>query len=81
VVLRSRCTAITAEGVVIRDASGVERTIEAETVVLACGVVPDNALYEELKNAGIDVHMMGDCWRPGMIASAVADGARWGHML
>jgi hypothetical protein len=45
---------------------------------LACGVVPDNAIYEELMNAGIDVHMMGDCWRPGMIASAVADGARWG---
>jgi 2,4-dienoyl-CoA reductase-like NADH-dependent reductase (Old Yellow Enzyme family)/thioredoxin reductase len=81
VVLRSRCTAITADGVVIKDASGIERTLEAETVVLACGVVPDNALYEELKGAGMDVHMMGDCWRPGMIASAVADGARWGHML
>ena len=81
VVLRSRCTAITADGVVIRDASGIERTVEAETVVLACGVVPDNALYEELMGAGIDAHMMGDCWRPGMIASAVADGARWGHML
>jgi hypothetical protein len=29
----------------------------------------------------MDVHIMGDCWRPGMIAHAVADGARWGHML
>jgi hypothetical protein len=53
----------------------------ADTVVLACGVVPDNSVYQELSDAGLDVHMMGDCWRPGMIATAVADGARWGNLL
>jgi hypothetical protein len=44
-------------------------------------VVPDNSVYQELSDAGLDVHMMGDCWRPGMIATAVADGARWGNLL
>ena len=80
-VLNARCTAIGENAVTIRDSSGNEREIAMETVVLACGVRPNNALYEELKNAGLDVHMMGDCWRPGMIATAVADGARWGHAL
>jgi len=81
IVLQSRCTAITPTGAVIRGANGIERTIEAETVVLACGVEPDNALYSELSNTGIEAHMIGDCWRPGMIITAVTDGARWGHLL
>lgn len=80
-LLGARCTAILHTGVRVRQADGKEREIPAETVVLACGVVPDNQIYEQLQDAGLDVHMIGDCWRPGMIASAVADGARWGHML
>jgi 2,4-dienoyl-CoA reductase-like NADH-dependent reductase (Old Yellow Enzyme family)/thioredoxin reductase len=80
-VLNARCTSISESCVTIRDSSGVEREIPAETVVLACGVRPNNALYEEMQASGLDVHMMGDCWRPGMIATAVADGARWGHSL
>jgi pyruvate/2-oxoglutarate dehydrogenase complex dihydrolipoamide dehydrogenase (E3) component len=80
-VLQSRCMAIFPGGVRVRQSDGTERDIFAESVVLACGVVSDNDLYQELLDADLDVHMMGDCWRPGMIAHAVADGARWGHML
>lgn len=81
IVLQSRCTAIFPGGVRVRQSDGAERDISAESVVLACGVVSDNDLYQELLDTDLDVHMMGDCWRPGMIAHAVADGARWGHML
>ena len=81
IVLQSRCTAIFPGGVRVRQSDGSERDIPAESVVLACGVVSDNDLYQELLDTDLDVHMMGDCWRPGMIAHAVADGARWGHML
>jgi NADPH-dependent 2,4-dienoyl-CoA reductase/sulfur reductase-like enzyme len=81
IVLQSRCIAIFPGGVRVRQSDGTERDIFAESVVLACGVVSDNDLYQELLDADLDVHMMGDCWRPGMIAHAVADGARWGHML
>ncbi|CAN1507941.1 NemA NADH,flavin oxidoreductases, Old Yellow Enzyme family [Burkholderiaceae bacterium] len=80
-LLQSRCTAIFPGGVRVRQSDGTERDIFAESVVLACGVVSDSDLYQELLDADLDVHMMGDCWRPGMIAHAVADGARWGHML
>ncbi|NYT25338.1 FAD-dependent oxidoreductase [Alcaligenaceae bacterium] len=81
VLLRTRCVSISPEGAVVREADGTERLIKAETVVLACGVEPDNALYQDLLETGIEAHMIGDCWRPGLIATAVADGARWGHML
>jgi 2,4-dienoyl-CoA reductase-like NADH-dependent reductase (Old Yellow Enzyme family)/thioredoxin reductase len=81
VVLGARCTAVLPDGVRFRHADGQERQMLADTVVLACGVVPDNSVYQELSDAGLDVHMMGDCWRPGMIATAVADGARWGNLL
>jgi 2,4-dienoyl-CoA reductase-like NADH-dependent reductase (Old Yellow Enzyme family)/thioredoxin reductase len=81
VLTETRCTAITPDGVQVRDKQGNERTVPADTVVLACGVTPDNALYQELINTGIETHMIGDCWHPDVIARAVADGARWGHAI
>ena len=40
-------------------------TIDAvDSVVLACGAVPDNALYAELKSARGNVHLLGDAYAP-----------------
>ena len=81
ILLNSRCVSISADGVEISHPGDPNKFVPAKTVVLASGVVPDNQFYVELLNEGLDVHMMGDCWRPGMIATAVADGARWGHAI
>ena len=43
---------------------------EAEAVVLSLGSRPDCVLAEELKKAGISVHVVGDCNKVGRIADA-----------
>jgi hypothetical protein len=35
-----------------------------DTVVLACGAVPDDALYLALQGAHPDVHLLGDAYAP-----------------
>jgi 2,4-dienoyl-CoA reductase-like NADH-dependent reductase (Old Yellow Enzyme family)/thioredoxin reductase len=77
----TQCLEIRADGVSVRAKDGAERFVGADTVVLACGVRPNNALFQEIHDAGIEAHMAGDCWHPDVIARAVSDGARLGHLL
>jgi 2,4-dienoyl-CoA reductase-like NADH-dependent reductase (Old Yellow Enzyme family)/thioredoxin reductase len=70
---------ITDRGVAITDNRGQRRTIEADTVVLATGAVPNSGLAAELKRQNIAVHLIGDCVTPGKIAGAIRDGARVGR--
>ena len=72
---------ITDRGVVIIDNRGQRRTIEADTVVLATGAVPNSGLATELKRQDIAVHLIGDCVTPGKIAEAIRDGAKVGREI
>ena len=54
----TRVKAIKADGVVI-DRGGAEQLIEADTVVLATGYVPDISLYESIKNLAPEVYVAG----------------------
>jgi 2,4-dienoyl-CoA reductase-like NADH-dependent reductase (Old Yellow Enzyme family)/thioredoxin reductase len=77
----TRCSEIKADGITVSGKENTERFIKANTVVLALGVRPNNALFQELHARGIETHMAGDCWHPGMIARAVSDGSRLGYTL
>ena len=77
----ARCSEIKADGIVVSDKDDAGRFIAADTVVVALGVRPNNALFEELHAMGIETHMAGDCWHPGMIARAISDGSRLGNTL
>ena len=46
-------------------------SLDADTVILAIGMRPDNRLFNGLKDTGIDVFQVGDCAQPGD-AAAVA---------
>jgi len=72
---------ITDGGVVITDNGGQRRTIEADTVVLATGAIPNSGLAAELKRQNIVVHLVGDCVTPGKIVEAIRDGARAGREI
>jgi NADPH-dependent 2,4-dienoyl-CoA reductase/sulfur reductase-like enzyme len=54
---------------------------EADTVVVAVGMVPDNALSRELKNVGVTPQVIGDAAQPGKIIDAVYSGARVGREI
>ncbi len=60
---------------------GEERTIEADTVVLAAGAVPDAALYDAIKGKVSEVYRIGDCLEPRTIRDAISEGFRTGQKI
>ncbi len=54
-------------------ASGVERVVSADTVVLATGNTAVDALYRELEGK-VEVHAIGDAAAPRRLDYAIRDG-------
>jgi pyruvate/2-oxoglutarate dehydrogenase complex dihydrolipoamide dehydrogenase (E3) component len=57
---------------------GQDKTISFDTVVIAAGGRPNQALLESLKGTVPEVYCAGDCVEPRGIAEAMADGYRVG---
>ncbi|MBN2051421.1 MAG: FAD-dependent oxidoreductase [Spirochaetales bacterium] len=72
---------ITNQGVSIQDIRGMTREIKADTVVLAVGLKPETALYEELKAKGIPVKLIGDAMTPGKIFDAIHTAYREARII
>ncbi|MFC1865045.1 FAD-dependent oxidoreductase [Chloroflexota bacterium] len=71
---------ITDKGLVVTTKGG-QRTIEADTIVLAAGAVANKHLAEELKGKVGELHIIGDCLEPRMILESIAEGTRVGLEL
>ena len=65
---------INSQGLVVVIKDGTEKTIEADTIVLATGAKPDNALFEELKGKVLRIYQIGDCVEPRKIRDAIDEG-------
>jgi pyruvate/2-oxoglutarate dehydrogenase complex dihydrolipoamide dehydrogenase (E3) component len=78
--LNARCTAITDSGLIYTDAWG-EHTLEADTVVLAAGMVPLTAEAEQFRTIGEEFFAVGDCVTPGSVRTAVRTGYDSGIQL
>jgi pyruvate/2-oxoglutarate dehydrogenase complex dihydrolipoamide dehydrogenase (E3) component len=72
---------ITEAGLTLITSQGERKIIPADTVVLAAGYRPDVALFEKLKSAVNEVHLVGDCVEPRKIMDAIADGSRVGRQI
>jgi 2,4-dienoyl-CoA reductase-like NADH-dependent reductase (Old Yellow Enzyme family)/thioredoxin reductase len=72
---------ITDKGLVITDKEGQRQNIEADTVVLATGAIPNTELATELERQNVALHLIGDCVTPGKIAEAIRDGGRVGREI
>ena len=73
---------LTGDGVkVVQRDSGEERTLEAETIVLALGAMPERSLVDDLKKEEIEFHPIGDCRQPNNIRQAIYEGALVGRQL
>ena len=67
---------------VLVEKAGVTEEIPADTVVLAAGFVENNGLFQELKDMGQEVYLVGDAKKsPGNIMHAVADGNKVGREI
>lgn len=69
---------ITFNGVVVTTKEGEKKTIEADTVVLAAGAIPETKLYESIKGKVPEAYCIGDCVAPRLIRDAIAEGYRVG---
>jgi len=72
----TRCTQIEKNGLMVMTKQDSEKFLQADTIVSAAGVKPNNSLFMPLRAKGYDVHLIGDCWQPGRIADATADAVR-----
>lgn len=70
----SKAIEITGRGVSVLK-NGVAEIIEAENVVLAVGLIPNDSLVQRLKDKTI-VRAIGDCVEPNKVAQAVEGGFR-----
>ena len=76
-----RYNEVTPSGLVITTKEGKKKTIEADTIVLAAGSVPDKKLYEDIRGKVPEVHCVGDCVAPRTIRDAIADGYHIGLQI
>jgi pyruvate/2-oxoglutarate dehydrogenase complex dihydrolipoamide dehydrogenase (E3) component len=73
---------LTGDGVkLVQRDSGEERTLEAETIVLALGATPERSLVDNLKKEEIEFHPIGDCRKANNIRQAIYDGALVGRQI
>jgi 2,4-dienoyl-CoA reductase-like NADH-dependent reductase (Old Yellow Enzyme family)/thioredoxin reductase len=61
--------------------SGATRDVDEVTVVLACGLVPNDRLARELKGRIPQIHLIGDALAPRRLMHANLEGARVGNLL
>jgi 2,4-dienoyl-CoA reductase (NADPH2) len=67
---------ITDKGLTIIDSNGKKQTIEADSIVTALPLTPNNELLEGLKKKAPEVYAIGDCREPLLIADAIGAGLR-----
>lgn len=69
------------DGVVLLLASGREKLVPADHVILAGEVEPDTTLLDALRERVPEVHAVGDCTGLGLIRKAALEGAQAANAL
>ena len=69
------------KGLVITDADGKVRTLEADSVMVILPLKPNPGLYDALQGKVPELHLIGDCREPGLIMDAIAAGFEVGRTV
>ena len=70
-----RYEAVTEDGINIVDHEGMRRFIKADSFVIAAGFVPNDELFNSLKNEVKECYAIGDCVQPRNILEAIREAA------
>ncbi len=73
-LLNTRATEITDEGVVCIGGTGEKFVVPADSVICAAGRKADTSLYNEMIGCAERVIPIGDCFYPGNMAGAISGG-------
>jgi len=71
---RVKCTRVTEGGVFAVNEKGEERFYEADTILLAVGLMPRTEMVESLRNCAPDFVVIGDCLQPATVMEAIHMG-------
>ncbi len=71
---KAKCLEINQKGIVLSE-DGQKRTIEADTVVIATGYLPQNHLYNRLKDKAKNIFQIGDANGPRTCLEAIYEGS------
>jgi pyruvate/2-oxoglutarate dehydrogenase complex dihydrolipoamide dehydrogenase (E3) component len=69
------------ENDVIGESNGERISIQADRVVLALGIEPNNGLARQLDNLGIEMYKVGDCAGTGQLPKAIREGFKAGLVV
>ena len=74
VMLNTKCIEVTDEGMICEDKEGNRIELKADSVISAAGIAPNESTVEMLRDTVIDFAVVGDCYQPGLIRTAVRQG-------
>ena len=72
---------ISDRGLLMTDKSGRKQTVDVDTIVLACGSIPNDDFSGKLSGLVPEIHVVGDCVQPRTLFEAIDEGARIGRMV
>jgi 2-enoate reductase len=64
----------TAEGLTATEKEGKQKTLKADTIILALGSKSENKLAEDLRGKASELYVVGDCVKPRKIWDAIHEG-------
>ncbi|MBI2831985.1 MAG: FAD-dependent oxidoreductase, partial [Chloroflexi bacterium] len=81
ILTQTRVMEITGKGVIVADKDGKQSTLDADTVILAIGLEPENRLFEALQDKVPELYAVGDCAGPRKVMSAMWEGFRAARLV
>lgn len=72
---------ITGTGLTVADKDGRKDALEAETVILCCGLKPGRNLLDSAKKLVPEVYAIGDCVEPRKVLNAIREGFRVARLI
>jgi 2,4-dienoyl-CoA reductase (NADPH2) len=71
---KTKIREITEKGIIV-EAEGENKTIEADTIVYAVGMKPNEDLFKELEGKIPELYAIGDCVKPRKSFEAIHEGS------
>jgi NADPH-dependent 2,4-dienoyl-CoA reductase/sulfur reductase-like enzyme len=81
ILTEHRLLQVEKDGVVVAGVDGIERKIEADRVVVAIGIHPDDTIHQKVRDLGYETHVIGDCLQPRSAKAAIYEGAKLGRTI
>jgi len=75
ILTEHRLSKVSEKGVFVTDKNGNELFLEGDNVIIAVGNRPNNSLFDQVKQLGIEVYQIGDCLEVRSAKEAIYEGA------